>query len=160
MQAHVLDDIDIQLLNALQSNARIKRQELAHLVNLSIPAVSERLRKLKEAGYIIVHATHLEPHLCGLDVTAFVIVQSTTSIQYQEFTDRVNQFPEILECHSVTGDGSHILKIRTENTRKLESVLSEIQRWPGVTRTKSNIVLSTYKETLAVPLGHLMQKAN
>lgn len=155
MQAHALDYVDLQLLNTLQENARIKRQDLAQNVKLSIPAVSERLRKLEEAGYIRSYSTHLEPHLCGLDITAFVIVQSTTSLQYQEFTERVNSFPEILECHSVTGEGSHILKIRTENTRKLETVLSEIQSWPGVTRTKSNIVLSTYKETLKIPLDHL-----
>jgi len=155
MQTHALDNVDLQLLNALQDHARIKRQDLAQRVNLSIPAVSERLRKLLEAGYIREYATHLEPHFLGLDITAFVIVQSTTSLQYQTFTDRVNTFPEIQECHSVTGDGSHILKIRTESTRKLENILSEIQSWPGVTRTKSNIVLSTYKETLKVPLGHL-----
>ncbi|PIZ67816.1 MAG: AsnC family transcriptional regulator, partial [Candidatus Marinimicrobia bacterium CG_4_10_14_0_2_um_filter_48_9] len=148
MQTHALDYVDLQLLNTLQENARTKRQDLAQVVKLSIPAVSERLRKLEEAGYIREYSTHLESHLCGLDITAFVIVQSTTSLQYLEFTERVNAFPEILECHSVTGDGSHILKIRTENTRKLEKILSEIQSWPGVTRTKSNIVLSTYKETL------------
>ncbi|PJA53961.1 MAG: AsnC family transcriptional regulator [Candidatus Marinimicrobia bacterium CG_4_9_14_3_um_filter_48_9] len=155
MQTHALDYVDLQLLNTLQENARTKRQDLAQVVKLSIPAVSERLRKLEEAGYIREYSTHLESHLCGLDITAFVIVQSTTSLQYLEFTERVNAFPEILECHSVTGDGSHILKIRTENTRKLEKILSEIQSWPGVTRTKSNIVLSTYKETLKIPLAHL-----
>jgi Lrp/AsnC family transcriptional regulator, leucine-responsive regulatory protein len=55
--------------------------------------------------------------------------------------------PQVLECHSITGQGSHLLKIRTENTSTLEVLLAEIQAWPGVQWTTTSIVLSTMKET-------------
>ena len=58
----------------------------------------------------------------------------------------------MLECHSVTGQGSHLLKIRAENTAALERLLAEIQAWPGVQWTTTSIVLSTLKETSALPL--------
>jgi len=57
---------------------------------------------------------------------------------------------EVLECHSITGDGSHLLKIRTENTTTLEKLLSKIQKWPGVKSSKTSIVLSTHKETFEI----------
>ena len=59
---------------------------------------------------------------------------------------------EILECHSITGEGSHMLKIRTENTTSLEKLLSKIQSWPGVKSSKTSIVLSTLKETTNLSL--------
>ncbi|MBV6477353.1 MAG: hypothetical protein HGGPFJEG_00091 [Ignavibacteria bacterium] len=57
---------------------------------------------------------------------------------------------DILECHAITGEGSHILKIRTENTSSLEKLLSKIQSWPGVKSTKTNLVLSSHKETTEI----------
>ena len=68
---------------------------------------------------------------------------------------KTNETKEILECHSVTGRGSHILKIRVENSQAFEDLLYEIQNWPGVSRTQSNVVLSTYKETVEIDLKSL-----
>ncbi len=60
--------------------------------------------------------------------------------------------PEVLEVHSITGEGSHILKARTRNTNTLERFLSQVQQWPGVRATSTSIVLSTFKETRALPI--------
>ena len=62
--------------------------------------------------------------------------------------------PEILECHSITGEGSHLLKVRTKNTASFEQLLSRIQSWPGVDKTRSNLVLSSFKETRKLPIEH------
>jgi Lrp/AsnC family leucine-responsive transcriptional regulator len=62
----------------------------------------------------------------------------------------VEKMPQILECHSVLGEGSHLLKVIVRNTEALEKLLSEIQTWPGVTATKTTFVLSTIKETTAI----------
>ena len=59
---------------------------------------------------------------------------------------------EVLEVHSVTGQGSHIVKVRTHNTTTLEQLLSRIQSWSGVSGTTTSIVLSTFKETRQVPV--------
>ena len=65
-----------------------------------------------------------------------------------------------MECHSITGSGSHILKIRAKNSQRLEDLLYEIQNWPGVSRTQSNLVLSSYKETLEIDLQALKEEYN
>ena len=62
-----------------------------------------------------------------------------------------------MECHSITGSGSHILKIRAKNSQGLEDLLYEIQNWPGVSRTQSNVVLSSYKETTEIDLASFIQ---
>ena len=60
-----------------------------------------------------------------------------------------------MECHSITGSGSHILKICVKNSQALEDLLYEIQNWPGVSRTQSNVVLSSYKESTEIDLSVL-----
>ena len=65
-----------------------------------------------------------------------------------------------MECHSITGGGSHILKVRAKNSQALEDLLYEIQNWPGVSRTQSNVVLSTYKEETAIDLNILKELSN
>jgi Lrp/AsnC family leucine-responsive transcriptional regulator len=146
----LLDDVDVTMLNALQANGRMRRGDLAELVGLSLPAVSDRLRKLEERGYITAYTAVLDARKFGKDVTAFVQVFVDTSRHYEEFLKHVKRHPDILECHAVTGEGSHLLKIRTDNTAALERVLSEIQSWKEVQRTLTSIVLSTCKETLNI----------
>ncbi len=146
----MLDELDILILDALQKNGRVKRNELAELVGLSLPATSDRLRKLEERGYIRGYAAILDPAKFGKDITAFVQVSVDTSLHYDNFLKHVQKSPEILECHAITGEGSHLLKIRTDNTAALEHVLSQIQSWKEVQRTRTSIVLSTTKETLNI----------
>jgi len=65
-----------------------------------------------------------------------------------------------MECHSITGSGSHILKIRVKNSQALEDLLYKIQNWPGVSRTQSNVVLSSYKESTDIDLKPLSEMHN
>jgi Lrp/AsnC family transcriptional regulator, leucine-responsive regulatory protein len=149
----MIDDVDIKLLQTLQSKGRRRRNELAEEVGLSLPAVSERLRKLEDRGYIRGYAAVLDAGLFGKDVTAFALVSVDTSRHFEDFLKHVEQDGEILECHAITGEGSHLLKIRTRNTASLEAILSNIQSWRGVLWTRTMIVLSTRKETLAINLN-------
>jgi Lrp/AsnC family leucine-responsive transcriptional regulator len=148
-----LDDIDIHLLEMLQEHGRTSQHDLAQAVGLSSPAVAERLRKLEERGIIRQYTVLVDPRRVGRDVTAFIFVGINGSHHYPAFRANVARHPEVLECHSVTGQGSHLLKIRTDSTSTLEGLLAEIQAWPGVQWTTTSIVLSTVKETSALSLG-------
>ncbi len=79
---------------------------------------------------------------------------SESSKYYSQFIEHCQNTKDILECHAITGDGSHLLKIRTENTSSLEKLLSKIQSWSGVKSTKTNLVLSSHKETTEIKLKH------
>jgi len=143
----VLDKIDLKILSSLQQNGRKRRNELADEVGLSLPSVSERMRKLEDRGFIKGYTAHLNAKMLGKDILAFVFVSIDTSKHYEDFLKHVDDNPEILECHAVTGEGSHMLKISTANAASLEGILSTIQSWRGVLGTRTSIVLSTRKET-------------
>ncbi len=146
----MLDDLDIKVLRKLQQNGRTKRNELAEEVNLSIPSLSERLRKLEENKVIEGYYAKLNRHVFGYDIMAFIVVITDSSKNYEKLTEHVKKTPEIMECYSVLGEGSHILKAVAKNTEELEKLLGKIQSWPGVTRTVTSFVLSTIKETTSL----------
>ncbi len=150
--ARDLDNIDLQILNHLQKNGRAQRNKLSEIVELSVPSVSERMRKLEEKNLIQGYHAELNSKEFNFDITAFVFVEVDSSDNYQNFVDKTQQQPEILECHSMAGDGSHILKIRSENTATFEKLLSTMQSWDEVSKTRSNIVLSSFKETHIIPV--------
>ncbi len=148
----MIDDIDYKILEILQREGRTKRNELAEKVGLSLPAASERLKKLEDSGIIKGYYARLDHHVLGNDVTAFIIATVDSSRHFPAFVDHVNTTPEILECHAITGDGTHLIKIRTENTAGLERLLGKIQSWQGVTKTTTSVVLSTSKETSQIKI--------
>ena len=142
-----LDSADARLLDLLQQHARLKRTELGERVGLSAPAVSERMRKLEERGVVTGYHAHLDAKRLGLDVAAFVRVAVDGSANYAAFVEAATAMPEVQELHAITGEGSHLLKVRVRNTTELERLLAALQRLPGVHGTATSIVLSTPKET-------------
>jgi Lrp/AsnC family leucine-responsive transcriptional regulator len=146
----MLDDLDNKLLKILQLKGRTKRNELAEEVSLSVPAVSERLKKLEDHGVIEGYFAKVNRKAYGLDILAFIYVIMESSQHYKDLIKNVEHHRQILECHSVLGDGSHLLKVLVRNTEALEKLLSEIQSWPGVISTKTTYVLSTIKEITAI----------
>jgi Lrp/AsnC family leucine-responsive transcriptional regulator len=150
-----LDPIDLEILKSLQGNGRITLGALAEQVGLSSPAVAERIRKLEERGVIREYSARLAPELLALDITGFIMVRVDSSTHYPKFLERAVAHEEVMECHAITGEASHILKIRTRNTSTLERLLAEIQRWPGVIGTRTNLVLSTHKESSRLPFSHI-----
>jgi len=155
MHRHKLDEIDLMILRTLQEKGRTKRSELADLVGLTIPSVSERLRKLEEMGIIRGYKALLDARKVGLEVTAFILVEVESSKFFDDIVKRAIANEEILECHAITGEGSYLLKARTQSTSSLERLISEIRSWPGVGNTRTSVVLSSPKETTVLPLTQL-----
>lgn len=150
----MLDETDIKILDLLQKHGRTRRNDLAEKVGLSLPAVSERLRKLEESGIISGYFAKVDHKQLGKDITAFVIVTVDSSKHFNAFIDHVENTDDILECHAITGEGTHILKVRTENTGSLEKLLAKIQSWQGVVKTTTSLVLSTTKETFRIKISN------
>lgn len=148
----MIDALDIKILNILQKNGRTKRNHIAEEVGLSLPSVSERLKKLEENGIIEGYFARLNKKSFGYDIMAYILVVMESSKHYKTLLSKVDHISEILECHSVLGEGSHLLKAVTRNTESLEKLLGEIQSWPGVTATKTTFVLSTIKETTVLDI--------
>ena len=148
----MLDEIDVKILEIIQKQGRTRRNDLAERVGLSLPAVSERLRKLEEADIITGYFAKVNYQKLGKDIAAFVVVTVDSSKHYSTFVDHLQGMEDVLECHAITGEGTHLLKIRTENTTSLEKLLAKLQSWTGVVKTTTSIILSTPKETTAIKI--------
>ena len=147
-----LDETDIQILKTLQKDARESASHIAEKVNVSVPTVIERIRKLQENGVILGFQTAIDPGSIGLDVSAIITIISGSSQYYREVTIAAEETPEVVQCFSTTGNGSHMLYVVTKNSNTLEELLRKIQSWPGVVRTETQIILSSYKPGSTVPL--------
>ena len=143
----VFDQIDYKLIDSLQKNARMTQLEMAALVGLSQPAVAERMRKLEQEGIITGYSARVDGKKLGKDITAFIGVRIEHPKYNAGFGKKVLAIPDVLECHRITGPDSYLLKVVTEDTQTLDSLISDLLRHiPGVTRTLTTVVTSSIKE--------------
>jgi Lrp/AsnC family leucine-responsive transcriptional regulator len=147
-----LDDIDVKILHILQLDGRRRLADIAEQVDLSAPAVMERVKKLESGGIIRGYQALLDSKKIGKDITAFIGVSIGNQRDMDKFARQMMKYPDVLECHHVTGDESFILKVKSGNTGSLEKLLGEIRSVDGVTRTVTRVVLSTAKEGQALEL--------
>jgi Lrp/AsnC family transcriptional regulator, leucine-responsive regulatory protein len=145
-----LDAADRRILGVLVDDATVSYAELGEHANLSAPAAHERVKRLRRSGIIRQTAALLDPLAVGKPLLAFVHVDTQGWGKTPDLM-RITRLPEIEEIHSVAGDSSLLLKVRAQDTQALEAVLSVIYGLPGVVRTRSNIVLSTYLERPVQP---------
>jgi Lrp/AsnC family leucine-responsive transcriptional regulator len=148
-----LDQLDLQLLEALQRNARSTFADLGTLVGLKAPAVHERVKRLETRGYVRGYNAQVDGRRLGFELTAFVSVITAPERTYDDFTAQLAMLPEVLEMHSVAGDETFILKVATRSTNHLDDLLSRIKRISGIARTRTPIVLSTPFERPGVVVG-------
>ena len=147
-----LDTIDYKILTELQKDGRESASNIAEKINVSVPTITERIRKLQDSGVIIGFQAVVEPASIGLDVAAIITVISGSSQYYKEVTLAADDTPEVVQCFSTTENGSHTLLVTTKNSNTLEELLRKIQSWPGVTRTETQIILSSYKSGTIFPI--------
>ena len=147
-----LDSIDLKILKELQQHGRMSASNIAEKIEVSIPTITERIKKLQEAEIIIGFQAIVDPIKLGLDVSAIITIISGSSQHYKKVTAEANKTPEIVQCFSTTGNGSHTLLVNTKNSYTLEELLRKIQSWPGVIRTETQIILSSYKDGIKIPI--------
>jgi Lrp/AsnC family leucine-responsive transcriptional regulator len=138
----VLDERDLAIIASLQDEARATFAEIGKRVGLAPSSVHDRVRKLEQAGAIRAYRAEIDPQALGLFVTALVSVMPLDPKQPDDLPDRVRELPEVEDCHSVAGDESYILKVRTGTTSDLEDFLRRLREKAGV-QTRTTIVLST-----------------
>ncbi|CAL9370704.1 HTH-type transcriptional regulator LrpC [Streptomyces sp. enrichment culture] len=126
------DATDWRILDVLQRDGRASYAELARAVSMSASAVTERVRRLEEAGIIRGYAAVVDPERIGLPVLAFVRLRYPTG-NYKPFHDLVAATPEILEAHHVTGDDCFVLKVAARSMRHLEEVSGRVGALGSVT---------------------------
>ncbi|BAU86737.1 asnC-family transcriptional regulator [Streptomyces laurentii] len=126
------DALDWRILDVLQHDGRASFADLARTVSMSASAVTERVRRLEEAGIISGYAAVVDPEKVGLTIMAFVRLRYPNS-NYKPFHDLVKPMPEILEAHHVTGDDCFVIKVAARSMRHLEEITGRIGGLGSVT---------------------------
>ena len=142
-----IDKIDKLILNELIKNARESASNIADSIGMSVPAVTERIKKLQDSGVIKGYSVSIDDRMIGVDVSAFITVISESSEFFEDVVNHANANQYVTKCYTTTGIGSHILYVKTENSTSLEKLLRSIQSWPGVKRTETQLILNSYKST-------------
>lgn len=143
----MIDDQDRILLQRLSSDARLSWADLAGELGLSAPAVADRVKRLKQRGFIRGFHAVLDPSALGLSLTAFIAVTLTHPRDRGAFLKVITKQGEVKEAHHLAGDDDYLLKVYCRDTSHLEHFLTNILKAvPGVQRTRTSIVLGTAKE--------------
>ena len=145
-----MDIIDVKILEVLQANSRVSISELSKKVNLSLSAVSERLKKLESSNVIEKYTVILNSQALDKELSVIMNISLENPHQTSEFLNFVRTEDEILECHYVTGEYDYVLKITTRNTATLENLMNRIKGISGIKRTQTNVVLSSVKHLYSV----------
>ena len=152
----MVDKIDKIILQVLQGNARVSNADLARRAKLSPSAILTRVKHLEEQGYIDQYVANLNRQKMGYDMLCFVSVSLLRheATQVTEFDKAIQEIPEILECHHLTGEYDYLLKVVAKNTADLEHFLIHILTpIKGVARIHTSVVLSEVKASAALPFS-------
>jgi len=149
--AMTIDAIDEKILEVLQENARVSISELSKRINLSLSAVSERLKKLEASGIIKQYTAILDPVAMDKELSAYMMINVDNSGSITELIKLIGQSEEILEAYFVAGDCDYILRIATKNTATLAELVNKVKAVKSVKRTETTILLNKYKQLYSVP---------
>src|SRR4051794_13324458 len=141
-----MDDIDRQIVALLRQNARRSFESIGMRVSLSAPAVKRRVDRLEAAGVIRGYSAQVDPGRYGWDTHAVVALYCEGRMAAREVRAVVASHPEVTAAYTVAGDASAVLHVRARDTEHLERTLERLRDNPGVTRTQTQVVLSTLFE--------------
>jgi Lrp/AsnC family leucine-responsive transcriptional regulator len=149
-----VDDIDRVLLQALQADARTSYADLAKLVGLSPPSVHDRVRKLERDAVLRGSHADVDPKAVGLGVSALVGLNQREGVESDAIVEALQAIEEVEDCWFVAGEEAFVLKVRVADLEALDRTLSVLRRVPGVTRTRTTVVLSTrFEGRRRIPLA-------
>ena len=134
-----MDITDHKILEFLQKDGRISMKDLGKIVGLTSPAVSERVKRLEEAGVIEGYKAIVNPDALGRVIKAFIHI-SLPNDKYKVFIEEARQDSRIVECHHITGDDCSVLKVIVKDMYELENVIDSIKT---IGSTKTSVILST-----------------
>jgi DNA-binding Lrp family transcriptional regulator len=136
------DDLDRKILARLVENGRESFAALGQRVGLSTAATKRRVDRLRSNGVIRRFTADLEPAAMGWTIDAFVELYCEGRVPPDRMRAMVRSIPEVIEAYTVTGESDGILRVRAADTSHLEKLLGVIRNYPGVSRTRSALVLS------------------
>lgn len=155
MPDYKLDEIDYAILKLLQKDGRASNVKLANHVNVSETPCWRRLKRLEKKGYIHGYQANLDRRLLGFGVVAFVEICFSTHTEESlvQFEKGIQEIPEVLSCHNISGESDYLIQIVTESLESYEKLSRNvIRKLPGVTSIKTSFSLREVKASTEIPI--------
>ena len=150
MERKAMDHIDIKILRYLTKDARMNASQISQRVNLSISAVIERMKKLESSGLIKGYTAVIDEKQAGFNVQAMISIRLEHPKYNQEFNRQMCNHECVMECFYITGDFDYIARIGVSSTEELTKVLHDVKQIPGVSLTRTYVVLDNIKQNTSV----------
>jgi len=150
-----LDSIDLRILTELQADGRITNVELSRRARITAPPCLRRMRALEKAGYIQGYHADLNGKALGFQVTGFVFVglASQKDADLRHFEERVRSWPEVRECHMLSGEVDFLLKcVATDLSAFQQFITDTVTAERNVASVKSSLVIHVSKDEPGVPI--------
>ena len=150
MERKNMDHIDNKILHCLTQDARMNASQISQRVNLSISAVIERMKKMEASGLIRGYTAVIDEKQAGFNVQAMISIRLEHPKYNQEFNRQMCTHERVMECFYITGDFDYIARIGVSSTEELTKVLHDIKQIPGVSLTRTYVVLDNIKQNISV----------
>jgi len=141
-----MDKIDVGILRCLTEDARMNASQIGARVNMSVSAVIERMKKLESSGLIRRYTAVIDERLAGYDTQALISVRLEHPKYNESFAQQVCAHPCVMECFYITGDFDYMTRVSVGSTEELTKVLNDIKQIPGVSLTRTYVVLENIKQ--------------
>ncbi len=141
-----MDATDRKIVALLRENARRSYLDVGRNVGLSAPAVKRRVDRLERDGVIRGYTAVIDAHAFGWHAEAFVDLFCEGRMSADAIKRVVESEPRVASAHTVAGEASALLHVMAEDTKDLELALERIRATDGITRTVTEVVLSTLFE--------------
>jgi Lrp/AsnC family transcriptional regulator, leucine-responsive regulatory protein len=149
-----IDDIDLRILDMLQRNGKLSQAKIAGAVGLTTPSVNERIKKMERHGMIRGFVALLDHEKMGFPLTAYVDIALEHPRYEKAFVDELEKLLGVQECHYLAGEYAYRLKVKAVSTASLADLLQHrLMTIKGVTRARTEISLSSKKESTLLPLA-------
>lgn len=154
-----LDNTDYKILKLLQEDSNRTVKSISEILGLSTTPIFERIKKLEKENYINNYVAVLNQNKIGLKQVVFIglTLQGHTRSYLEKFVKEINDFPEVIECHRVSGNFDYLLKLVVKDIEAYEKfIISKLTLIPYLGSVQSLITLSTNKQTNELDLSHLL----
>ncbi len=145
-----MDEIDRKIIKLLSENSAATATELMPLVNLSIPAINKRIRKLQQSGVIRQFTVLIDPEKVGRPIQAYILIVLQQGSGMERFMEYIQTDSDILECYAVTGEYDYLLKVCAADMERLEQKLTTLKQHSGVVKSHTMLSLMEHKHKISV----------
>jgi Lrp/AsnC family leucine-responsive transcriptional regulator len=145
-----MDHIDVGIIRCLTKDARMNTSKISQQVNLSLSAVLERIKKMEASGLIRGYTAVIDERMAGFDVHAQISIRLEHPKYNAEFARQMLENPCVMECFYISGDFDYMARISAGSTKELTNVLNSIKEIPGVSRTRTYLIMDSIKQNTPI----------